>query len=337
MEEEYIKLEMHIIRPIKKKDFPSYKELAFAATLGLLSLPKDPKVLKERIEKSVRSFAKQGIKPNDELYIFVLEEVRTGKVVGTSALVSKSAIDHPKYFYRLGQERKMEILTPVAHRRGDSEMTGLFLHPKNRKGGLGKLLSLHRFLFIAGFPHLFENKVIAELRGPIQPDFTSPFWDGVGNHFSPMSFEQALTLFEQEKLHIPDLLPKYPLYLSLLPEKTRKVVGKTHRNTRGARKMLESEGFTFSGEVDIFDAGPKMEAVTKKMRTLRNSKVATVGKILSKSPDGTPYLLTNESKDFRACFGEIEPLQKGKIALTAKIAKALQLEVGSLVRYVDIS
>ena len=40
--------------------------------------------------------------------------------------------------------------------------------------------------------------------------------------------------------------------------------------------MLESEGFRFRGFVDIFDAGPTVEAEVCNLNSVRNSKVVTV-------------------------------------------------------------
>jgi hypothetical protein len=40
------------------------------------------------------------------------------------------------------------------------------------------------------------------------------------------------------------------------------VIGQVHPNTAPARAILEKEGFSWRGSVDIFDAGPVLEAET---------------------------------------------------------------------------
>jgi len=62
------------------------------------------------------------------------------------------------------------------------------------------------------------------------------------------------------KQFISDLMPKYPIYVPLLPEPAREVIGQVHKATLPAYNMLKLEGFQDSGYVDIFDAGPTVEA-----------------------------------------------------------------------------
>ncbi len=55
---------------------------------------------------------------------------------------------------------------------------------------------------------------------------------------------------------ILDLMPQHPIYVDLLPEAARAVIGKCHKDGEGARRLLEWEGFSFSNVIDIFDGGP---------------------------------------------------------------------------------
>ena len=86
--------------------------------------------------------------------------------------------------------------------------------------------------------------MIAELRGVIDEAGGSPFWDGVAGRFFGMSFQEA---DQFNAVHgnqfIADLMPKHPIYIAMLPESARAVIGLPHPSGRAAMRMLESEGF----------------------------------------------------------------------------------------------
>ena len=57
-------------------------------------------------------------------------------------------------------------------------------------------------------------------------------------------------------------MPKYPIYVNLLSKEAQQVINKVHDKTVPALRLLEAEGFARrKGYVDIFDAGPTVEAL----------------------------------------------------------------------------
>ncbi len=50
------------------------------------------------------------------------------------------------------------------------------------------------------------------------------------------------------------------------------MIGRVHPNTEPALAMLKAEGFSYQGYVDIFDAGPAIEAETDKIRAIAESQ-----------------------------------------------------------------
>jgi arginine N-succinyltransferase len=66
-------------------------------------------------------------------------------------------------------------------------------------------------------------------------------------------------------------MPKYPIYVSLLSKEAQSEIGQVHEKTNPALRMLEKEGFSCRGYVDIFDAGPTLEANLKHVRTAQAS------------------------------------------------------------------
>jgi arginine N-succinyltransferase len=88
-----------------------------------------------------------------------------------------------------------------------------------------------------------------------------------------MEFSQADYLTGVgNKAFIAELMPKFPLYTCFLSEDARNVIGQVHPDTEPALAMLKSEGFSYQGYVDIFDAGPAIECETAKIRAVRDSQ-----------------------------------------------------------------
>ena len=81
---------MFIVRPIAAPDLDQLEKLAQQAAFGLTTLPKDHELLKERIEDSHRAFEQLAAKPRGEGYLFVLEDLETGQILGTTGIVSRS-------------------------------------------------------------------------------------------------------------------------------------------------------------------------------------------------------------------------------------------------------
>ena len=125
---------------------------------------------------------------------------------------------------------------------------------------------------------MFTEKLIAEMRGYQAEDGSSPFYEGLGRHFFKMDFDHVDELTALgKKSFIAELMPRQPLYVDYLPESAQEVIGKVHRNTQPARKMLEQEGMHFEGYVDIFDAGPVLQARVSELRAMRQSELAQRG------------------------------------------------------------
>lgn len=329
-----------IIRPIRKTDLDAFLKLAYTSSLGITNLPKNREILAEKIDHSIEAFAKKIDSPENEKYIFVLEDTKNKEICGTSGIISQTGVSAPIYFYRLETRAlkyppsSIQILKPVSYKREPSEIAGLYLRPDIRKGGFGKLLSLSRFLFIAAFRERFKNSFFAEIRGVIHSDNTSPFWEAVGRHFIDLSYDQLMKLSEKGREFIPDVLPKYPIYLPLLPLEVQAIIGKPHEKSQIALSMLQAEGFKFGNEIDIFDAGPRVVAKTSKIRAIKECVVGIVQGICEEEIVGEKYLLGNERLDFRATFGSLTVVTKSQLVIDKKTADALEVKVGDKVRYI---
>jgi arginine N-succinyltransferase len=220
---------------------------------------------------------------------------------------------------------------------GNSELCSLFLRADQRSGLNGRLLSKARFLFIAEFRELFGDKVIAEMRGMSDDNGRSPFWESLGRHFFKMEFSQADYLTGVgNKAFIAELMPKFPLYTCFLSEDARNIIGRVHPDTEPALAMLKAEGFSYQGYVDIFDAGPAIEAETAKIRAVRDSQ-ALVLAIGTPGDDASAFLIHNRKReDCRITAGPAR-VAAGTLVVDPLTARRLQLSAGDQVRAVQLS
>lgn len=335
---------MYVIRPVRSTDLDQILGLANLTTFGLTTLPRDGELLAKRIRSSEQAFANiQSGEPQGQAYLLVLENLDERQVVGTCGIVSKVGGFEPFYAYRievsvhesimLNTRKEIPVLHLVTEHNGPSEIGSLFLHPDYRQSGNGRLLSLSRFLMLAEFPKLFDGEVIAEMRGVIDEQGQSPFWDAVGKHFFDLDFPKADYLSMVNKAFIGDLMPNFPIYIPLLPASAQDVIGEVHENTRPARHFLECEGFRFNQMIDIFEAGPILQCPLKMIRAVRDSRVQTVSEVVEEIDDDQHWLVSNQSQDFRATSCKIVSGKHG-VSLERSAAEALDISVGDTVRYV---
>ncbi len=335
---------MSIIRPVKSSDLNQLIELSKLAGHGLTTLSPDPERLRQQIKLSERSFKKIVSVPQHEYYLFVLEDSESGNVIGTSALEAAVGTSEPFYTYKVGTNvhcsptldiyNPMEILLLGNDYTGATELCTLFLSPANRRGLNGRLLSKSRFLFMAQFRERFAQRVIAEMRGFSDADGRSPFWDALGSKFFSLSFSEADRISGLgSNQFIAELMPRYPVYVSLLPQAAQEVIGKTHPDTYPALKLLKRDGFRYHGYVDIFDAGPTIECYMDNISTIQSSKIYQIEITAKKTNETQTYFISNIEKEaFRATFGTLEKLSDGRVLLTRNMADKLNLNDGDSVR-----
>lgn len=300
---------MMLFRPVRQDDLDDIIRLASRAGVGMTSLPNDPARLAARIQRSVETFA--GKLPRGQQgFLFVLEDTRLARVVGVSAIEVAVGLDEPFYNFRLqrtvraskelGVYKNQELLNLSYDHTGHSELCTLFLDPEYQKNRNGLFLSKARFLFIAAFRELFSLHLFAELRGRSDEQGNSPFWDALGHHFFDIPFADADRLTGTGmKTFIAELMPAYPIYVSLLPDDAREAIGQVHANTSPARAILEKEGFSWRGSVDIFDAGPVLEAETDAIRAISESQFIPAMQLMTER--STPLIVANNQfEQFRA-------------------------------------
>jgi len=332
-----------VIRAATPDDLQAIYEMAKLTGGGFTNLPADRKSLEGKIERSTACFARADDDLRDELFVLVLENTETGEIRGTCQLLTQVGQKWPFYSYRLstltqhsaelGRTFRAEILSLVTDLEGSSEVGGLFLHPNERAGGLGMLLARSRYLFIGLHRARFADRILAELRGIIDDAGDSPFWDSIAGRFFGMSFDEADTF---NALHgnqfIADLMPKHPVYVAMLSDSARHVLGRPNVSGRAAMRMLENEGFAHENYVDIFDGGPTMTARTDQVHSIRNARDA---KVAAMGDDGTMSLVASgRLADFRCAYGKVADGADG-VTLDPATAEVLRVGAGDAVRWIE--
>lgn len=336
---------MMIIRPVKMDDLEDIFDLASKTGTGLTTLPSSKEHLVRKIESSIQAFNIPNGEPKDESYLFVLEESRSQKVVGTSGIVAAVGSKQPFYTYKVNTEvrysqsmdiyRKHHFLTLTNDFTNTSEICTLFLSADFRGGRNGMLLSKSRFLFIAQHPQRFCNKVIAEMRGISDDEGHSAFWESVGRQFFGIDFESAdIENGEGNNQFIAELMPHHPIYVPLLSKKAQAVIGEVHAQTRPALQMLKAEGFRYDGYVDIFDAGPTIESPTHEIRSIKESFELKIKSIHNSTKSATlnAMVSNNKLKSFRACLTELSPPEGNEVSISPQLAEGLLVKPGDKIR-----
>ncbi len=334
-----------IIRPIAQSDLDALYQIAEESGPGFTSLMPDRDALARKIEHSVRSFERTVHTPEDEHYLFVLEDEDTGEIMGTTGIEAMAGHERPLIHFErhtvvhhsrdLGLRKRMETLTRCNHYRGCTEICSLYLRPAFRRANAGKLLSRVRFLFMAQEPGRFSDTVIAEMRGVSDEHGQSPFWNWLRQHFVDIEFASATRLVGAGYTgFIDELMPAHPLYTQLMSPEARAVIGEVHPQTRPALRMLEKEGFRHKGYVDLFDAGPTVECRRSEIRSVRLSRPSrvTVSDSVIALPDLTApaptIVAAGRGASFRATVTDqalADPTGQS-VTVSGQVARSLRLD-----------
>jgi len=332
---------MLVVRPAGPADLDFLLELAILSGPGFTSLPEDPDQLAERLDLSRDSFG-AAIPAQERWYTLMLEETETGDVDGIASVKAAVGLKRPFFSFRVNTNASSspslnirlehQTLVLVNECTGWSEVGSLFLKADRRKGGAGRLLSQSRYMLIGAQPDLFAETVLAELRGVFTPDGACPFWDHVAHKFFPMPFDDAdMMTGSTDKQFILDLAPRHPIYVELLPEPARAVIGKVHPQGVPAMALLESEGFRPNGLVDIFDAGPTVSCARDHIRTVRDARRLTVA-IAGTVEAELPSLISTDSVGAFRAVRQRTHIEGDIATLTPETAEALRVRAGDTVR-----
>jgi arginine N-succinyltransferase len=326
------------VRAMRKSDLAGFRALRDLAGAGFTSLALDDDALAQRLAHSAESFAAEVQAPGRERYLLALEHIESAQVVGVAG-VKACVGDTPPFFnFRVLQiaqasaaaQRRfdLEVLILVNEFTRCSEVGSLFVRKEHRAGGAGRLLAQARYMLIASARERFADTVVAELRGVVDAEGRSPFWEHLGRHFFRMSFQEADRLSAAtDNQFILDLMPKYPIYVDLLPEAARAVIGRCHGEGEPALRMLQAEGFRHDRVVDIFDAGPLVSCARDTIRTVRDSRACRL-RIGDVSAAPRALIATGAGADF-ICLSAASAAHEDEAIVSEATARALGVGAGA--------
>jgi len=328
---------MLLIRPCQMSDLDDLMALSRVVGRGMTSMPADEAAWLQKIEATERAFSDDGAKDAMGTYFMVLEDQKSGRIIGTTAIYTGIGLDRPFYSYKvstlvsssneLSVTRQARVLSMVNDYTGATEVGSLFVLPEFRRPGMGQFLSRARFLTMADFPQRFGETVMAELRGWQDEKGDSPLWENLGRQFFGIDFQDAVnTVALKGTQFISDLMPKYPIYIDLLPEAARDVIGKPNDSSAPALHMLKKEGFQFTGYVDLFDGGPSVQCPVNEVHTVRDSHYGQVRISYDISESDDMYMISNgNSNNYRVMLAPARMASDGSLMVSRETVEGLGL------------
>lgn len=333
---------MFVVRHAIEEDVPTLIRLARTVHSG--NLPADTVVMRDRVEWSNECFAgRAGDQPS--VYMFVLEETATGRVVGTSSLMSgKGTEDQPRLFLRVRkrehysrdlQAGQVQMTLQLGlDCSGPTEMGGLVIGPswRNSPHRLGSMLSKVRFAYVGLHPEMFNHRFIGEIMGDLTADGRTMLWDHLGRRFINLSYVDADTFSRTSKEFISSLFPEGEIYVSLLPPEARRLIGRVSPAAVPALRMLERQGFRRCDEVDPFDGGPNVEAERDEIPLVKQTVRRTIDHLHAGDVDGHEcFVTTCEGDGFRCIRAQLGGGPDEPIVLSEAAAQLLGVAVGDSV------
>jgi len=299
-----------IFRIATPDDAAAISDFTSRADAGLTTVPKS--------EDQVTSYISEGQdflagKAGANRLLFVADS--EGDILGISGIIPKLGVERPFYSFKRSRHARKASKRDLSVRYdtlqlttdfdGYTELASIFLAPEARGAGVGRLLSLGRLGFIQAHRDLFEDRLMADIRGWVDSKGNSPFWDHLTSHFIQTDFDIADRLSATDASFIVELLPALPILLNLLPESVEKCAGKPHDLSAGAMGLLIDAGFEDTDLCDIFDGGPAIQCRTNRTVIAQTAYQATGGGVEESDYKYLHYI--GHGEHFRAAIGSAYP------------------------------
>ncbi|MGM0766436.1 MAG: arginine N-succinyltransferase [Pseudomonadota bacterium] len=334
---------MWLVRPVERGDLQGVLNISGEQGAQLSStLPKQEEAVAAKIDHSVRSFSGRAGQGESARFLFVLENTDTGRIHGVAGIDAKAGNGQPFYNYRrdalihasheLGVSRRVEVLYPSHALTDMTQLCVFVIDPALRGKAPFELLARARLMFVAENRDRFSSRMVVEIQGVQNRDGQVPFWDSLGRHFFNMDFETADKHSGMlSKTFIAELMPPNPIYVTLLTSAAQQALGQPHEYSTPSFELLQQEGFQPGSYLDIFDAGPVLEARTDSLRTV----VTSHRTVLHGSHDeqGEACLISaGQGADFRCTLTTLSETLKNEVKVPVKTWKTLSRSAGDEVR-----
>jgi len=332
-----------LLRASTPADLDALERMAAASAIGITTLPANRALLADRLARSAQAFSSADDASGEEIYLFVLEDTRSGQVVGTSGIAASAGFADRFYSYRnemvvhasaaLGASNRIHTLHLCHDLTGHTLLTSFYIDPAYEQSLAPQLLSRGRLLFIAEFAERFSDRIAAESPGLADETGRCPFWDAVGRRFFGMDYPSAETLTGgRNKAYIAELMPQSPIYVPLLPDEAQWAIGQLHPVAELPFSILLDEGFDAETYVDIFDGGPTVDARVALLRTVAGSRRWTRAGAATAVHDSPWQLVANTRRgEFRVVLSRAS-LDRAALALDERSSHQLHSAPGEPLR-----
>ena len=328
---------MLTVRPLALTDADAFSALHGAC---------DAESVRALVARSDQAFA--GVSGTSMRYVFSLvnTDADTGQSVllGAIALVPRIGLELARYSFRSGV---------VVHASAELNMfnranTLLLANDHTGCAEIGLPLvvqsewaSLHQrnliesaLLYVAEQRACFPQGILVELPGVCGDSADPPFWTGLGRHFYAGAVPMADAFFPPpQRSHIARLLPKHPLYSGFIGAPALACLGQAGAAALGAADTLQAQGFRYRGHVNIFDAGPIVEADIDDVLSPRYGHVLPV--CLDGGDHPQPLLVAAMGAHRGQAFSVgclHASLLNGALCMSPAVARAFGLVQGQVVR-----
>lgn len=228
---------------------------------------------------------KDGDGATDTHFPFVAQH-ETGAIAGFIMLRSTDRWARPLHSFRLGTQAHasydgnsfaMKTTLTLSNDLVDYAQLGTPLLAAGAPTGTAELLYDGALAHVARFSDRFPAIVVSRLRGYRRPDGGSPFWEGLGKKFvRPRNLPRLDAAgVPMRDYGIAELMPRWPLYLDLLPAALQEVVSLPDASAHEAAALLEQRGFTRSKHIDVIDGGPWMAKWIRDSQAVQDVRAST--------------------------------------------------------------
>ena len=183
---------------------------------------------------------------------------------------------------------------------------------------------------MALWPERFDDKIVAEIRGKVNKQGQSIFW----NYFSRYFFNEDI--FDNDKMSyidnsfITESIPKHPFLVSPLNRKAQIIIGKPNDSAFPAFKMMVSQNFKPNGLIDIIDAGPCLDCNLSNIKLVKTNKIVKIQSFGLPKQDFEGLISNTTLKDFRVVRSSYS-INEDRINLHRSVLKDLKLNLRSKV------
>jgi arginine N-succinyltransferase len=295
---------MYYIEPLEQSDLNECYKLSCISGTGMTSFPQNKELLSKIIHETTMNIQliQLGKQPVG-MIMLGMKKIDDNKLVGVSAL-KYHGNKHCPFDYEL---------TETCLRRREStqqtvELCAILLAKELRSKGLGKFLSLSRFIFLKRTSSKNRYTVCARLRGLLSNIDNNIIWEHIGQKYTGLTLGQAIEHRENENDDIFNTIP-LEIPLKSIPGDCVPYLKQCHPDSYPAYQILMRCGFKGGNCVDILDGGPNIFTSLNELQIIQDVQQMSITHSNHVSMDNYTHFIVSQNKKKQflmvLCPGEV--------------------------------